>query len=284
MRVEIKGHVLNPYKMVQAVLLVLLGWGALAGDTESLARELDQKCYKALTAGDYQRALNFAKRALALREELSRQQPVGLGPSHMNLALAYLATGRLSAAMGEAEKALRLASPEDRSGTRYLMAKIHFADRKYELAEQELREVLAQPAGADRGTLLNDLGMAVAAQGRLGEARRLMEEARSFAEESGGVRRSEYGLRLANLALVCYRQGDLASAAPLYRRAIEVIEATLGAESAYLGMALAEYSQVLRKTGPKSEAKLAERRAKAILAAAPPEQTGRWTVDIRSLR
>lgn len=265
-------------------MTVLLGWGALSGDSESAARELDRKCYEALTAGDYQSALNFAKRSLALRQELPQQRPEALASSHMNLALTYLATGRLSAAMGEAEKARRLAPSEDRPGTTYLLAKIHFADRKYQLAEQELREVLAEGAGADRGTVLNDLGMAVAAQGRLGEARDFMEKAKSFSEEGGGTLRSDYGLRLANLALVCFRQGDLASAAPLYRRAIEVIEATLGAEHAYLGMALAEYSQVLRKTGPKSEAKLAERRAKAILAAAPPEQTGRWTVDIRSLR
>lgn len=283
MRVEDKALMGDSQRMFLLVLGVLLN-PVLARADEKAALELDSKCESLISIGDYQGAYESARRSLQVREELARRGPVCLVPSHVNMALALLALGRVSAAIGEAEKARRLAAPEDRGRITYLMAKVHFTDRKYELAEQEFREVLSLPSGADRATVLNDLGMTVAALGRLSEARSLLAEAVAGPGNGEPAVRSQRGVSLANLALVDFRLGDLASAAKCYRAAIQAMEASFGPSHPYLGMALAEYSRVLRKSGAKAEAKAVERRAKDILASQTTDLMDRWSVDIRTLR
>jgi tetratricopeptide (TPR) repeat protein len=269
------------------LLVCLLGQSAVEQDPQRAAEQLHQKAGALVQQGHYDQALRHEARALAILEELPGTNPIDLSGPHYNLAVIYLAQGKLSAAEREVGFARRRAGggAAQRDGSRIavLLARIHFQKGRYAEAERELRTALSGLDGVGRATALNDLGMVRAARNDLAGARELLEGAVALRWKFENSGSATLGRLLANLALVCSRQGDLDAARSYYGQAIGMLEATApDSDRTHLGMALAEFSEVLRKSGRKPEAKAAGQRARALLRESV--EPSMHTVDVRSLR
>jgi tetratricopeptide (TPR) repeat protein len=163
---------------------------------------------------------------IAVWDELSRTQKVDLVIPHLNLALIYLAQGKLSGRRTRTSlsSGIGRSVPYGRGRrTHVLLAQIHFQAGDYTQAQLELEAALPKLNDIERSTELSDLGMILASRGDLAEARKWLEASVAVREQADASAPG-LGRILANLALVCFRQGDLARARSLHQKDIRHME------------------------------------------------------------
>jgi hypothetical protein len=248
-------------------------------------------------AGRYYEAERLLRQDLQEQLEKGTGDPLDDAARHVNLALVLVFQNKLTVAETEARRALGLLEGS-RSGEasgihmriQAVLGKIDYLSGRYPQAETHLLEALRLSKKTitpppDVAVLLNDVAMAVAAQGDYPRARSSAEQAVGLLRAAGRTANAEYARVLANLGLILLREKNWRLADVAYREALPLLEQELEPDHPHLGVALSEHASVLRKLGFREEAKSADRRAKSILSG--PQTTampGRHTADIRALR
>jgi Tfp pilus assembly protein PilF len=175
-------------------------------------------------------------------------------------AIHYRAT-RYAQAQETLDRALRVAESAGLTDgpafarAQVLAGNLQMGRRSWAAAEAAYRralEIHARGAGAhedDRTSILNNLGVALAAQARYTEAELVHRQALAAREQEKGAKHFSVAQSLVNLALVARARGHIERAAPLVERALSIRETTYGHEHPSVAEALALRAEVHAASG-----------------------------------
>jgi tetratricopeptide (TPR) repeat protein/two-component sensor histidine kinase len=192
-----------------------------------------------------------------------------LGGIYTNLGLYGEARPKLEAALALRRGLLGDAHPEVAATLTRLGSLAHLsgegdAEELYRRA-LAIREAQAGREPAELADLLNKLGVAVAAKGRLDEAEEFLYRSLALHEELYGAQDLRVAKMLHNLSGVAYYRGDPDAAEALVGRALAIREAQLGEDDLDLAGSREALALMLRDQGRHAEAvALLERVAEAV--------------------
>ena len=208
----------------------------LATENEQLlqeAQKLRTEVRHLYEAGEYDRALPLAEKALALREQAGADQPAQARAQLMLALILYV--------KGNYPKADEL------------------AQRSLVMSESTLGSSHPQVANA-----LNLLGLICRAEGQQARGISLVERALSIQEKAFGADHPELVTSLTDLALLYRDRGDFVSAEPAYKRALAISERAFGDDTYETGRALDMIANFYRELGNYREAEPLYLRALSI--------------------
>lgn len=189
-----------------------------------LAQELNNQANKYFDSGRYAEGIAFAKRAVAIREQL-------LGPDDLETAASLHSLGRLLRQSGnyrQAEKALQRAL--------------------------DIREKTLGPEHLILAESLNNLGILYYNTGYYTRAETLYQRALAIREKTLGKDHTDTAKALNNLALLYSETGNYVRSEQLYRRVLEIRERVLGLEHPDTARASSNLALLYMTTGAYSQA------------------------------
>jgi tetratricopeptide (TPR) repeat protein len=201
---------------------------------EQFSRRLTDWAMALSAAGDYQRGLDAASRALALDEARLPGDDFRLVSPLNTLAELYRSTGRWA----EAEPLYR---------------------RVLSIWQKLL--ALEHP---DIATIANNFAELYRATGRYGKAEPLYQRALEIREKVLGPEHPAVAQSANNLGRLYHALGRYGEAEPLFRRALAIVEKALGPEHPSVATAANDLAELYRDTGRWAEAEPLFRRALAL--------------------
>lgn len=271
----------------------LLDRGAERVDVTLAERPLTRARLQEAMAGVYLHlrllgpAAELLEKAVAARERQQGSGHPALFEPLLDLGAIHYRATRYAQAQQALDRALRVAESAHLSDgpafarAQILSGNLQMGRRAWAAAEAAYRaalQTIERDAGAtpdDRTSVLNNLGVALAAQKRYAEAERVHRQALAIRESTKGSRHFSVAQSLVNLALVARAQGSLVRAAPLVERALAIREATYGHAHPSVAEGLALRAEVHSASGRAVEAEADWRETlrirTATLGAAHPE-------------
>ncbi len=128
-----------------------------------------------------------------------------------------------------------------------------------------IRERVLGPEHPDTVISLNNLALALHAQGELMAARHLHERALAIRERVRGPEHPSVAVSLNNLGLVVQAQGELMAARHLHERALAIREKVWGPEHPAVAVSLANLGEILQVQGQLATSRRLRERALAIV-------------------
>jgi tetratricopeptide (TPR) repeat protein len=199
-------------------------------DRATLADALDHMGTMYVECGQFSKAEPLERKALAIREE--EQDLLGIGLSHMHLAVLLLGEQQISSAEAEAQTAVGLLVPERR---------------------QTAAQVAATPE--EKMTALIDLSLAHCARQACATAIPDLRRALGIAHANYAENSIAVGFLDFLLGYAFWKSGDNDSADGLMRKGTQELETQLGWGHPTYVQVLRQYSVFLDQTGHSTEAK-----------------------------
>jgi tetratricopeptide (TPR) repeat protein len=210
----------------------LRNFAAQLADALRNCKQLNQRFFELYEQGQYSQAVIVAEQALALGQQLWRDEHPYIATSLNNLGLVYQLQGRFDAAVSLYEKALAMSKRlfpydhPDLATSLNNLAGIYQLRGHLDAAEPLLKEALAMrkrlfpqdPPLVVQS--LNNLALLYRLQGRLKAAESLYEDALALRKYLFPNHHSEAARILNNLAALYAFQGRFDAAEPLYEEAL----------------------------------------------------------------
>ncbi len=227
-------------------------------------------------AGQYDKALPLAERALALREKVLGAEHPDTAASLNSLALLYDNKGDYAKAEPLYQRALAIrekalgAEHLDTAASLNNLAALYSAKGDYAQAEPLYRRALAvkeKVLGAEHpatAASLNNLAFLYKTKGDYAQAEPLYRRALAIWEKALGAEHPNTATLLTNLASLYTAKGDYVQAEPLQRLALAIREKALGAEHPDTAMSLNNLAFLYQVKGDYAQAEPLQRRALAI--------------------
>jgi len=202
--------------------------------------------------GDFDRAEEASRAAVALANQPPSLDPALLGAVHNGLGIVLKETGRYPAAAREYDIALGLSgsATDLAAAVHHNLAGLAYAEGRFVEAEIEARQGLAlreraraaQPARSAESTGvagdLTVLGAVLVALQRYAEAEELLRHALDVWTTRFGPEHYEISVCLHNLAVLQQRRGEADAALRSFQDALRIREAVLGAAHPELAIVL----------------------------------------------
>jgi tetratricopeptide (TPR) repeat protein len=201
-----------------------------SGDRATLADALDYMGTMYVECGQLSKAEPLEHKALAIRAD--RRDLVGIGISHMHLAVLLLGERQIASAEAEAEMAVSLLVPE-----------------------QEHTAVQAASTPEEQMTALIDLSLARCARQGCATAIPDLRRALGVAHANYPTNSIPVGFLEFLLGYALWKSGDNSSADGLMRKGTQELESQLGWGHPTYVQVLKQYSMFLNQTGHSTEAK-----------------------------
>jgi len=200
------------------------------GDRATLADALDHMGTMYVECGQFSKGEPLEQKALAIRE--AEKDVLGIGLSHMHLAVLLLGEQQISSAEAEAETAVGLLVPE---------------------RQQAAAQVAATPE--EKMTALIDLSLAHCARQAYATAIPDLRRALGIAHANYAENSIPVGFLDFLLGYALWKSGDNDSADGLMRKGTQELETQLGWGHPTYVQVLRQYSVFLDQTGHSTEAK-----------------------------
>lgn len=245
----------------------LLDHGAARVETTLAERPLTRARLQEAMAGVYlhmrllEPAARLLESAVAARVQQQGDAHPALFEPLLDLGAIHYRATRYAQAQETLDRALRVAESAGLTDgpafarAQVLAGNLQMGRRSWAAAEAAYRralEIHARGAGAhedDRTSILNNLGVALAAQRRYTEAELVHRQALAAREQEKGAKHFSVAQSLVNLALVARARGHIERAAPLVERALSIRETTYGHEHPSVAEALALRAEVHLASG-----------------------------------
>ncbi|MBI1762730.1 MAG: tetratricopeptide repeat protein [Acidobacteria bacterium] len=243
--------------------------------------QLDAEASTLRNAGQYDKALPLAERALAVCEKALGAEHPTTATSLKNLAELYDDKGDYAKAEPLYQRALAIREktlgPEHPATATVLnnLALLYCHDKgNYAQAEPYYQRALAiyektlGPEHPYTSTALNNLAELYRSKGDYAKAEPLYQRALAIREKTLGPEHPDTATVLNNLALVYESGRDYAKAEPLYQRSMAIKEKTLGPEHPYTAQSFDNLALLYTDKGDYAKAEPLYQRALAILGTA----------------
>ena len=204
------------------------------GQSLEETKRLEYQVVELYKQGRYQKAIPFAKRALAIDEKALGPEHPAVANSLNNLALLYDALGDYSKAKPLYKRALAI------------------------------YEKTLSPEHPEVAKSLNNLAELYRALGDYSKAEPLYKRALAINEKALGPEHPHVAISLNNLAGLYHDLGDYSKAEPLYKRALKIWEKALGSEHPHVAISLNNLAGLYHDLGDYSKAEPLLKRALAI--------------------
>jgi tetratricopeptide (TPR) repeat protein len=201
----------------------------MAGNRPTFADALDQMGTMYAECGELAKAEPLERRALAIRE--TENDSLGIGVSHMHLAVLLLGRRDLASAEAEAEQATRLLVPE-RSGS--------------------AAQTAATPE--EKMTALIDLSLVRCARGDCASAIPDLKRAQQLAEANYAANSIPVGFLDFLMGYASWKTGDSPAAGELMKKGIQELETQVGWGHPTYISALRQYRTFLTQNGQTTQA------------------------------
>ena len=237
---------------------------------------LDRQLVEHYRSGEYARALEVGRRALALTERRFGSNHADVAKILSKLAHLYVLQGRLEDAEQHFKRALAIrtkvqgASHTSVGSLLKDLANLHFEQGRFLDAERLLKRSLAifetahGPSHFTVARLLRDLAEVYRAQGRYVAAKPLFERSLATAEKALGPNHMTVAEILSGLAGLKLDLGRYADAEPLYKRALAIREKIGGSEHYATANSLNNLALLYSRQGRDADAERLYKRAIAI--------------------
>ena len=212
------------------------------GDSPGLAKDINNLARLYYDLGDYERAEEMFREAIAIRRRLG-EGGGELATNLTNLASTLSRRGLYEEAGGLLEEALRIyreeAGPEslEVAAGLYSLGVLQFNHGDYESAQAllntalKLRKELSGPRHTGVGQILNSLGQVAHASGDLGASVAYYEEALDLRRELLGDDHISVASTQKRMADVLLDRGEVESAKALIEQALTTLRSTVPAEN-----------------------------------------------------
>jgi len=201
-----------------------------SGDRATLADALDSMGTMYAECGQFSKAEPLERKALAIRSD--RKDLVGIGVSHMHLAVLLLGEHQVDSAEAEAEMAVSLLVPEQNDAA-----------------------AQTAPTPEEKMTALIDLSLARCARQGCATAIPDLRRALGIAHANYPANSIPVGFLEFLLGYALWKSGDNSSADGLMRKGTEELETQVGWGHPTYVQVLKQYSMFLNQTGQATEAK-----------------------------
>jgi len=261
-----------------------------ATEDEKLLHEARKQYYESLRlteAGNGDKAIDFANRALAAREKILGSSHKDVAASLLSLGGSYWSKGDHTRAEEALQRAMRLTARS--SGTETLdyadvlhaLAKVRFSTGEHEQAEElnlralSIREKFMGPDSVAAASSLQNLAVLYRTTNDLPKAEQMYLRALAIRENLLGPNHLEVSILLNLLGLLYYGAGDYNSAEPIFQRSLAIKEKELGDSHRQVAIALNNLGLVEWKRGDYKNAEAYHRRAMSVYEKATgPESYG----------
>ena len=192
--------------------------------------------------GDYDKALKWHEKALAIREKVLGLEHPNTATSYNNIAAVYDNQGNYDKALKGYEKALAIQEKvlglehPDTANSYNNIATVYYNQGDYDKALKGCERALAIQKKVlglehpDTAISYNNVAFVLSRQGDYDKALKKYEKALTIKEKVLGLEHPSTANSYNNIATVYYNQGDYAKALKKYEKALAILEKVLGLE------------------------------------------------------
>ena len=237
---------------------------------------LNQQVKDLYIQGQYEKAVEVAREALAATEKTYGPDHPDVVKSLKNLAIIYESQGKYSAAAQLYQRALKILEKSLGSDHPYValilndLATLYKNQWKYDKAEplfQRALEILEKSWGPDHVRVarsLSGLGDCYCDRGQYEKAEPVLQRALVIREKALGPDHPDVSQSLNNLAVLFHSQGKYDKAEPLLQRALAIQEKDLGDNHPVVATSISNLAMLYSDQGKYEEAESLSRRALTI--------------------